>query len=63
LKGEKFDPRKMQEIIDKLRAEGRLPSAEEFVRTAMEIRERYREKILNATERKRKGKVRRSRPN
>ena len=56
---DKFDPRKMQEIVDRLRAEGRLPSAEEFVRTAMKIREKFRGEIINAT--RRKDKVRRPR--
>lgn len=58
---DKFDPARMQQIVDKLRAERRLPSAEEFVRAAMEIREKFRGEILDAT--RRKNKVRRTRPN
>lgn len=57
----KFDPARMQRIVDKLRAEGRLPSAEEFVRAAMEIREKFRGEILDA--KRRKNKIRRTRPN
>lgn len=58
---DKFDPARMQQIVDKLRAERRLPSAEEFVRAAMEIREKFRGEILDA--KRRKNKIRRTRPN
>jgi hypothetical protein len=61
MKDEKFDPEKMQEIVDRLRAEGRLPTADEFVEAALDVRERYREEIISAT--KHKAKVRRARPN
>lgn len=53
MKEEKFDPQRMQAIIDRLRAEGRLPSEEDFVRSALKIREKYRKEILDS-ERKRK---------
>jgi Arc/MetJ-type ribon-helix-helix transcriptional regulator len=56
---DKFDPRRMQQIVDRLRKEGRLPSEEDFIRTAMEVREKFRGEILNAT--RRKNKVRRPR--
>lgn len=48
MSGKKFDPNEMMEIIEKLKAEGRLPSAEEFVRTATAIREKYRGKVIEA---------------
>lgn len=54
---EKFDPNKMQEIVDRLQAEGRLPSEEAFVEAAERIRAKYRGKVIEAITRK--GKDRR----
>ncbi len=51
MKDEKFDPKKMMAIIEQLKAEGRLPSAEEFVKEAMRIRSEYRQKVLDAIKR------------
>jgi hypothetical protein len=42
----KFDPARMQAIVDKLRTEGRLPSAEEFVRVAEELRQEVCPRLL-----------------
>ena len=61
MKDEPLDLAKMMEIINRLKAEGRLPSAEEFVNAAMRIREEYRQERADAS--KRKKKVRRNRPN
>jgi hypothetical protein len=43
-KRELFDPAKMQEVVDRLRREGRLPSQREFLRAAEKIRAEYRQK-------------------
>ena len=43
---DKFDPAKMQAIIDRLRDEGRLPSLEEFLRVAEELRQQVRPRLL-----------------
>jgi hypothetical protein len=45
-----FDPVELEEQVRKLKREGRLPSAEEFVGTAEQIREEYRAKLLNSSE-------------
>lgn len=45
---EKFDPNRMLAIIEQLKAEGRLPSAEEFVEAAMRIRSEYRQRVIDA---------------
>ena len=60
---DKFNPQTMQEIVDRLREEGRLPSAEEFVRVAEELRQQVRPRLLEIVRKnaKRKGTVRRSR--
>ncbi len=57
---ELFDPQKMQEIVNRLRAEGRLPSAEEFLRVAEELREEVRPKLLDIINAERKKKIRRA---
>lgn len=51
MKHEKFDPKKMLAIIEQLKAEGRLPSAKEFVKAAMRIRSEYRQKVVDAIKR------------
>ena len=62
MKDEPLHPAKMIEIINRLKAEGRLPSAEEFVNAAVRIREEYRQEIANVSS-KRKKQVCRNRPN
>jgi hypothetical protein len=52
MKDEKFDPNKMLAIIERLKAEGRLPSAEEFVKAATRIRSEYRQKVIDAIKRR-----------
>ncbi len=59
MKGEKFDPRRMQQIVDKLRAEGRLPSEEAFLEAARRIRAKYRGKVIEAITREGKDRRRR----
>ena len=44
---EKVDSGKLQKIIDRLRAEGRLPAEEDFVEAALEVRRKYRQPQRN----------------
>jgi hypothetical protein len=62
MKDEPLDPATMMKIINELKAEGRLPSAEEFVGAVMRIREEYRQEMADARS-KQKKKVRHNRPN
>jgi collagenase-like PrtC family protease len=52
MKDEPLDPAKMMEIINRLKVEGRLPSPEEFISAMVRIREKYRQKVADASKRK-----------
>ena len=42
---EKFDPKEMQSIVDKLKREGRMPSPEKFAAVIAESRKAYQEAL------------------
>lgn len=42
---EKFDPAKMQSIVDRLKAEGRMPTPEKLHKAMVESRAKYQEAV------------------
>jgi hypothetical protein len=49
---EMFDPQKMQATVDRLRAEGRLPSLQRLDEVLREFRKEYQAKVRAARNRK-----------
>jgi len=45
---QKFDPAEFEKRIERLRAEGRLPNIEDFIRAIGDVRAKYRDEILKA---------------
>lgn len=45
---EKFDPAKMQSIVDKLKAEGRMPTPEKLRSAMVDARGKYQEAVRKA---------------
>ena len=53
---EMFDPRKMQSIVERLKAEGRMPTLEKVDAVFRELREEYQAKVRQARLERRRAK-------
>jgi hypothetical protein len=54
---ETFDPKRMQEIVEELRRQGKLPPLDEFLQAVGRVRERLRPEFVKAVASSRKKRM------